>query len=75
MQIKKKYPHKPNKSKKNLGDAPGRDRRSGQDRRKGPNTKYFLKNGIERRSWKERRYLWYMTMLIWLFSTGDVSHK
>jgi hypothetical protein len=69
MHIKKKYLHKPNKSKKNFEDAHGRDRRSGQDRRKGPNTKYFLKNGTERRSWKERRYLWYMTMLLlWRFT-------
>jgi hypothetical protein len=61
MRIKKKYLYKPNKIKKNLADGFVRDRRSGRDRRKGSNAKYFLKNGVERRSWKERRYIWYMT--------------
>ena len=37
------------------------DRRSNVDRRKTLNRKYFLKGGKERRSWKERRYIWYMT--------------
>jgi hypothetical protein len=37
------------------------DRRSGVDRRQSSDNHYFLKGGVERRSWKERRYLWYMT--------------
>jgi hypothetical protein len=41
-----------------------KDRRSGKDRRQSFNSQYFLKGGIERRSWKERRYLWYMTLLL-----------
>ena len=40
---------------------PATDRRSGEDRRKSYDTDYFLNGGIERRSWKERRFLWYMT--------------
>jgi len=62
MHIKKNYLYKLNKINKNLADGFGSDRRLGQDRRKVSNAKYFLKNGVERRSWKERRYLWYMTM-------------
>jgi hypothetical protein len=31
------------------------DRRSGVDRRKTHNLDYFLKGGVERRNWKERR--------------------
>jgi hypothetical protein len=31
------------------------DRRSGSDRRKVHDLDYFLKGGVERRSWKERR--------------------
>ena len=38
------------------------DRRSGVDRRKSNNRDYFSLGGIERRSWHERRRLWYMTM-------------
>jgi hypothetical protein len=38
------------------------DRRSGKDRRKTYTALYFLKGGIERRKWRERRYLWNMTM-------------
>jgi hypothetical protein len=38
------------------------DRRSGVDRRKSNNSDYFSLGGIERRSWRERRKLWYMTM-------------
>ena len=38
------------------------DRRSGVDRRKSNNRDYFFLGGIERRSWHERRKLWYMTM-------------
>jgi len=40
---------------------PLEDRRSGDDRRQSFDNSYFLKGGIERRSWKERRFLWYMT--------------
>ena len=39
-----------------------KDRRSGIDRRKVVSSEYFKKGGVERRSWKERRHLWYMTM-------------
>ena len=38
------------------------DRRSGKDRRKSYRPIYFIKGGIERRTWKERRYVWNMTM-------------
>ena len=38
------------------------DRRSGVDRRKSNNRDYFSLGGLERRSWHERRKLWYMTM-------------
>ena len=38
------------------------DRRSGQDRRKTYRPIYFLKGGVERRTWKERRFVWNMTM-------------
>jgi hypothetical protein len=37
------------------------DRRSGKDRRRSSDPNYFLNGGVERRSWKERRFLWYMT--------------
>jgi len=37
------------------------DRRSGNDRRTIYSAAYFLNGGIERRSWKERRFFWYMT--------------
>ncbi|MGD9057042.1 MAG: hypothetical protein PVG40_00355 [Desulfobacterales bacterium] len=37
------------------------DRRSEVDRRQLSDNRYFLEGGVERRSWKERRYLWYMT--------------
>jgi hypothetical protein len=40
---------------------PAADRRSGYDRRKIYNAAYFLDGGVERRSWKERRFFWYMT--------------
>jgi len=59
---KKKYLNKSNKIEKDLTDRIGRDRRSGQDRRKCSNPNYLLNNGVERRSWKERRKYWYMTM-------------
>ena len=38
------------------------DRRCGADRRKSNNPEYFRNGGVERRSWRERRNLWYMTM-------------
>jgi hypothetical protein len=41
--------------------TPVGDRRSGVDRRQSSDNRYFLKGGVERRSWRERRYLWYMT--------------
>jgi len=37
------------------------DRRCGWDRRKTYSAAYFLNGGVERRSWKERRFFWYMT--------------
>jgi len=37
------------------------DRRSGYDRRKSYSPQYFDVGGAERRNWKERRYLWFMT--------------
>jgi len=37
------------------------DRRSNQDRRKSFNKSYFLNGGREKRSGKERRFIWYMT--------------
>ena len=40
---------------------PAEDRRTGVDRRQSFDNRYFLEGGVERRSWKERRYLWYMT--------------
>lgn len=38
-----------------------KDRRSYADRRKSGQRAYFTNGGKERRSWKERRFLWYMT--------------
>jgi hypothetical protein len=58
----KKNLYKPKKKNKKPASGFVRDRRSGQDRRKAYSAKYFHKNGVERRSWKERRCLWYMTM-------------
>ncbi len=46
----------------NTIDGSGNGRRSGKDRRKISTKKYFLEGGLERRSWKERRKNWYMTM-------------
>ena len=40
----------------------GRGRRSGEERRRGQSKKYFSDGGKERRSWAERRNLWYRTM-------------
>jgi hypothetical protein len=59
---KKKYLNKSNKTEKNFSSGFANDRRSGQDRRKCSNPNYLLNNGVERRSWKERRKYWYITM-------------
>jgi hypothetical protein len=57
-----RLPHKKLPSKKNAPlKHPAADRRSGEDRRKSLDPNYFLNGGIERRSWQERRFLWYMT--------------
>jgi hypothetical protein len=40
---------------------PKRDRRTPGDRRRTCNRAYFLRGGKERRSWRERRYIWDMT--------------
>jgi hypothetical protein len=55
------FQHKPKISRKTLSNGHSKDRRSGKDRRQSFNSSYFLKGGVERRSWKERRYKWYMT--------------
>ena len=46
----------------NTIDGFGNGRRSGKDRRKVATKEYFLKGGLERRSWQERRKNWYMAM-------------
>ena len=57
-----RLPHSKLPSKKNASfKPPATDRRSGKDRRKSYDPNYFLNGGIERRSWQERRFLWYMT--------------
>jgi hypothetical protein len=48
--------------KKNLPHVSGLGRRSGKDRRKLPVRDYLLNGCVERRSWSERRFIWYMTM-------------
>ena len=61
----KVYPiHKPDYRiiNKNILDGCAGGRRSGEDRRKKSSREYFVKGGIERRSWKERRMYWYMTL-------------
>ena len=40
----------------------GKGRRSGTDRRRLSRKKYFLDGGLERRSWKERRKNWLITI-------------
>lgn len=50
------------KGKDRLNKDFNKDRRSGTDRRKKGSSEYFKNGGIERRSWNERRNLWYMTM-------------
>jgi hypothetical protein len=52
--------NKLSKTRKHL-KGPVADRRSGNDRRKVYSSAYFLNGGVERRSWKERRFFWYMT--------------
>ena len=49
-------------NKINPGFDSGNGRRSGNDRRKTSHKEYFLEGGLERRSWKERRKYWYITM-------------
>jgi hypothetical protein len=57
-----RLPHRKLQSKKNAPlKHPVSDRRSGKDRRRLCDSNYFLSGGIERRSWHERRFLWYMT--------------
>jgi hypothetical protein len=56
------YPSKPKRKPKHFPGSDGPDRRTGQDRRKLQNPDFFSEGGVERRSWKERRFLWYMTM-------------
>lgn len=48
--------------KKRLSYVSYLGRRSGKDRRKLPVRDYLLNGYVERRSWSERRFLWYMTM-------------
>ena len=47
---------------RNIMDGFAGGRRSGEDRRKESKREYFINGGIERRSWKERRTCWYMTL-------------
>ncbi len=58
------FQHKSKKSKKTRASGHSKDRRSGKDKRQSFNSEYFLKGGVERRSWKERRCLWYMMLLL-----------
>ena len=53
---------KPRNRNKGVIDNSGKDRRSGEERRKAQSNKYFFDGGDERRSWAERRNLWYLTM-------------
>jgi len=55
------YPNKSERNTSQLLKSIDSDRRSGKDRRRSYSRGYFLDGGIERRSWKERRYYWYMT--------------
>ena len=59
--MKNSYKSK-HKKKIILRNGYNKDRRSGIDRRKSASSEYFENGGIERRSWNERRNLWYMTM-------------
>jgi hypothetical protein len=49
-------------NKRNPIVGSGSDRRSGKERRKSSHKKYFLEGGLEKRSWRERRKYWYLTM-------------
>ena len=60
--FKRSLKGKINKGQDRLSKDFNKDRRSGTDRRKKGNSEYFKNGGIERRSWSERRNLWYMTM-------------
>jgi len=51
-----------NRANKKFSFVSGQDRRSGIDRRRLPVRNYLLNGFVERRSWAERRFLWYMTM-------------
>ena len=55
------HPNKPHIRHQKDSQVTVADRRSGIDRRQAPDNRYFLEGGVERRSWKERRFLWYMT--------------
>ena len=55
------HPEKSVSSDQKKLKKPAGDRRAGVDRRQSFDNRYFLEGGVERRSWKERRYLWYMT--------------
>ena len=60
--VKKKSAIKFRIINENTIDNLGNGRRSGMDRRNTSPKKYFLEGGFERRSWKERRKNWYITM-------------
>jgi len=49
-------------NKRNYSVGYGSDRHPEKDRRKSSHKKYFLEGGLEKRSWKEGRKYWYMTM-------------
>ena len=55
------YPSKSKRENDRFLKRTNSDRRSGKDRRRTYSTDYFFHGGIERRSGRERRYLWYMT--------------
>jgi hypothetical protein len=56
----RQYPNKSKRKNDRLLKSIYSDRRSGKDRRSSYSIDYFFHGGIERRSWRERRYLWYM---------------
>jgi hypothetical protein len=60
-QVIRQYPNKFERKSYRLVKSIYPDRRSGKDRRISYSIDYFSEGGIERRSWRERRYLWYMT--------------
>lgn len=55
------YPNKSKRKNDRLLKSINSDRRSGKDRRRSYSNVHFFHGGIERRSGRERRYLWYMT--------------